>query len=1020
MAVAVVTALIAVVCALFLPFASVSVNDPTVTWPQDPLRPQSTLLTLTAYRPLGFDVQFSCDVARLAQGTGGVIVSTTVPGSQLPLGLAATATDGKVEVRAQGDVLLDEPVPVGPCAYRITGESRGRPVLLATPTDPNDPAGPDPAAFAQRGDAEIVITRDGSELRRAPSKQLPDVDALATSVTAVPAAGGLSVSLRIDDEFTSSPTPLKTAVTALLVVALAATAALLWWTDRGVPRRRRQFGWPRVVDVAVPALIVFWMFVAPATDDDGYYAAMSRNSVLSGEVGNYYQLYDQNFTPFTWYYQALGWWQQFAGNAPVAQRIPAVILGVVTWFVLRRFAATAISEWSAGRRWASTGANVVLAVVFLSWWLPQGMGVRPETMVALCGAATLIAVLVAARTGRLAVAWLAFALAGLGFAAHPTGFTMFAPLLAGLPLLWPLVHVTNARAVTAARGIAVLSGGMVAPLLAFCDGAVRDFLRGQTLFLSIQGQESWTTEIQRYQWLLSGIPMGNFAKRAAVLACIVAVIWFAVLVVAARARRVAVPVPLWLAGSTTALSFAALWITPSKWTHHFGALAGVGSVFLALMLITGVPLLGRVLGGTRVPVGVLAAVTGSAVVAIALAWHGPNKWPYAWLTGMRRPELPPAVSNVNLDSLPLWVLATALIALMLMIMGRILGRRSSPLDLLKAVPIVLVVSLAATSVYLVGTFGAAAAAGVPREAVWGQGLSDPLAERCGAAGVVTVLDPATAQTLPAAPGLPAPPAPDGFVPGGGYFGGNAPQGAAIEQLWGSLVVGEDPNPERSDGTMTTGWYQLPAGTTNGGAEVAIQASGTLGNGNSLTAVYGRRAGGAVVDVDRQQIADSAQSPAWRTRVLTPPEAAEVVRLEAVDASGAAHGWLGFTAPSLHQPVVLNQLVPAGDPVALGWQMAFAYPCQRQVRVVDGISEPPTFGVAWGDQALSGLGDATWQPFRGGVYGQVPRTQSVLQLATIGPVDPNIQVFQFSSPYPSDAYSLSTERRTVSGASRGVG
>ena len=61
------------------------------------------------------------------------------------------------------------------------------------------------------------------------------------------------------------------------------------------------------------------------------------------------------------------------------------------------------------------------------------------------------------------------------------------------------------------------------------DGGLRDFLRGQAIFLSIQSQDSWTTEIQRWTFLLSSGPMGNYAKRAAVLMCVVALVWFGVL-----------------------------------------------------------------------------------------------------------------------------------------------------------------------------------------------------------------------------------------------------------------------------------------------------------------------------------------------------------------------------------------------------------------------------------------------------------------------------------------------------------
>ncbi len=1019
------TALVAVVCAALLPFAPVSVNEPTVSWPRDPARPESTLLSLTAYRPLALDIRFSCDVARLAQANGGVVVSTARPESlsAATTGMVVSARQDRLQVRALDRLLLDEPLGASSCAYRITGASGGLPSFVGPPPDPADPAAPDLTAFAGPRNAKLIISRDGAELARTPAEQLPDVDVLATSVTTLP-TGGLAVELRVDDEFTSSPTPLKSVLTWTLVGALLATAALLWRLDRSAPRAPRaprvwQPGWPRLVDAVVPAVIVFWMFVAPATDDDGYYAAMARNSVISGEVGNYYQLYDQNFTPFTWFYQALGWWQQLAGDAVVQQRIPAAAFGILTWVVLRRYVVAAMAQWAPPGDGVRAAAAAVLAVAFLAWWVPQDMGVRPETVVAMCGAATLLAVLTAARRQRLAFAWLAFALAGLGFTAHPTGFTLFAPLLAGLPLLWPLVRVIGDRTGTALRTLAVVSGGMVAPLMAFADGALRDFLRGQALFLSIQNQEGWTTEIQRYGFLLNQIPMGNFAKRAAVLACLVALVWFVVLAAAAHARRIALPTPLWLAGSATALAFAALWLTPSKWSHHFGALSGVGPVFLALMLVLAVPLVRRVLPDGRLPLGVLAAAGTSFVVAIALAWHGPNQWPYAWLEGVHRPNLPPAVRNVSLDSPLLWGFAVVVVGLALVVSGCLLGARDLRLRALQAVPVVVVASLVGTTVYTVGTFGAAAVEGVPRESIWAQGFADPTGQQCGAAGVVQVLDPATAEPLSPVAGLPAPPAPDGFVTGAGFFDGNRPQGPGAAQVWGSLVARDDHSAERNNGEMTTGWYPLPAGLTNGAATTVL-AAGTLSDGNTLTAVYGRRSGADVTPTGTQPLTDTARAPTWRTFTLEPPADADVVRLDAVDATGATDGWLAFTAPAVQRPVTLENYLPAAAPVALAWPLAFAYPCQRQPTVVDGVTEAPAYAVLWGDTALSGFTDGTWQTFRGGAFAPVLRSQSVQQLAVVAGVDPNIQVYTFTTGLARDAYTLTETRRTVSGASVATG
>ena len=62
----------------------------------------------------------------------------------------------------------------------------------------------------------------------------------------------------------------------------------------------------------------------------------------------------------------------------------------------------------------------------------------------------------------------------------------------------------------------------------------------------------------------------------------------------------------------------------------------------------------------------------------------------------------------------------------------------------------------------------------------------------------------------------------------------------------------------------------------------------------------------------------------------------------------------------------------------------------------------------------------WQADRGGVYAHVPRSQSVLALPTVGPVDPYLRVYAFTSPLARDAYVLVPGSRTVSGADAGVG
>jgi hypothetical protein len=64
--------------------------------------------------------------------------------------------------------------------------------------------------------------------------------------------------------------------------------------------------------------------------------------------------------------------------------------------------------------------------------------------------------------------------------------------------------------------------------------------------------------------------------------------------------------------------------------------------------------------------------------------------------------------------------------------------------------------------------------------------------------------------------------------------------------------------------------------------------------------------------------------------------------------------------------------------------------------------------------LSGFSDGAFQPSRGGAFAQLARSQSVLQLATVPPVDPNVQVVVFGSSLGRDRYTLIENRRTESG------
>lgn len=1019
---AAVAGLVAVLCGLALPFAPVVVSTPTVTWPRDPARVESTLLPLTAYRPLGMDVEIGCDAVRRAatvrdigDGRGAsTVLATALPGSgQAASALVVSATNDRVQVRVRDAVVVDEVVPGGACTYRLTGTDAGLPLDVRGPPTPLggiDPAVPiervpsDPAAVAGPASAEIVVSRDGTEVGRWRGERLPDVDVLLSGLTAVE-PGGLAVRLRVDDQSTTSPTSLKSVLTGLLVVALAATAVLLALADRAV--RRPAVRWPRpptpavLVDLLVLGVLALWTFVAPATDDDGYFTLQARNAALTGAVGDYVQFANRSFTPFTWPYQALAQWQEWAGTAPVLLRVPAAVCGVLTWLAVRRLIGRALLP------------RVATAVAFLAWWLPYDMGVRPEPVVALCAAVATALLLVAATGHRLAIAWLALAVAGAGGVAHTSGVVLLGVLVAGLPLLVPLLRgrsgapepeavpdaVPGGRLPTALRAVAVGSALSTALLLGFADGALRDFRRGQAVTGAVFSPDGWADEAGRYAFLLDPIPMGSFARRAAVLTCLLALAWFALLAVAARARRVALPVPLVLTASATALGFAALALTPSKWTHHFGTLAGVGAAFLGLLLVAAVPLTREVLRGERLPRAVPVALAASVAVVCALVWHGPNSWPYAWLDGVAAAYVRPSVGGVTLDHPLLWLALLGAAALIV--------RRVAPDGhaLLRAVPVVVAGSLAASAFTAVGVFTVAGLRGTPPGSLWAGNLAG---EPC-AAGAIRVLDVAQATTLVPVSG---PGAIDGFAPGGGFFPGDRPPPGPV---WGSLT-------DRPGGSATTAWYALPAAAD---ATTVVLAAGNLvtGGGTAVTAVYGRRSGAEVAVLDTALLVDEASSAHWRAFRLRPPVGADAVRIEAVDATGAQHGWLAFTAPALARAMPLPALLPAADPVALGWQVAFTHPCVRPPAAVGGVTEPATHAITRAadpdDPPLAGLDDMAWQADRGGIYAQLPRSQSVLALPVVGPADPYVRVYAFTSPLARDAYVLVPGATTVGGADVGV-
>lgn len=963
--------LVAVVAALLLPFAPVSVDRPEVAWPADPAAPRPTMLNLSAYRPLALDSTIGCRYARQAATSPDPVVLATVQPTRdaVAAGLVVSVTAGELTVLSRGAVVAREPIGSGECTFLLAGS----------------------------GD-ELTVLRDGREVGRGP---MPDVDVLRSGVTAAPGAtaADLDVRVTVDDGFSTSPAQAKIVLLVLLAIAVPLSAVFLVVDDRRRrPWRRRRRERPRTgpiglgCDAVVVAALGLWLFLAPLTGDDGYYSAMAGNSPFAGYVGNYYQLFNHGFTPFTWIYVALAGWQHVAGVAPVVLRVPALVCGLLIWLCVRRLAAG-----TGGGRWTLP----VSAVAFLAWWMPFDMGLRPETAVALAAVLSLLCLVRAGEKGSLLLVGTAVGVSSVGLVAAPSGLVALAPLVAGAPSVWRL-FAGPSRVTVVARVACVLAPGALGALAACADGSWRDFVRAQQILSDAGVGETFFTEYKRYVSLFES-GSSTYAHRAVVLLTVLALVGFLVLWVASRVAGHRLPPVLTTSAASTAAAFVLLSPTPSKPWMHFGAVAGVAALFLALLLVHGPPTVRRLAGGRRLPAPAVVAAVGAVVLTLALAGAGVNTWWLdSWSPRLPHAGTPPQIWIFRFDQPLWWLVAVPAVAGFL-----VLRRRPRPV-VPAALATVVVLFLAANVVYMTGTFGLEALRTAGSWSVAADNLRDPAASDCGAGSQVEAAAPGGTPLPPAsgpAEGSLVRDTSGGPEPGDTVWT-NVPPGRAVPAI----------------GTGATPWAVLPPS----GPEVVVSAfvSGRADEGNEVAVEYGRRTPDGVTTIDRRRVAPAARQPAdaWygvdlASRDTPPPSGADAVRLVATSARADASGRVAVTEPRASRFVAVRDLVPAGAPTALSWDSALLFPCLRQPRISGGVAEPPGWAVGFTAGPLRILDQVGWQTDRGDAFGRTERQARITQLVTRFrdlPEVHRVQVYRFEQPYSADGLRVTPGRETVSG------
>ncbi len=1076
--VAVASALVAVVCGVLLPFAPVVQNAPEIRWPVDVTRPEPTMLMLTAYKPESLTVRFSCRAARAAGATpDGYLLTTMSPtsGDFDDEALSVRVRADLVTVRSAGKDIVAERLPAGDCSYDVDGDA----ARVAVSRD-GAPLGQLTPRMGEPDPDEIKNIPPNSEPAAKPISALPDVDVLSTSLRALPGAtpADLAVAVHPDDRYASSPSAFKSGLITAIVLAVVlgglATTVAIWlgrrrtrWreaaagtgTDRPAGAETAESRWapptwapawwaridakvlsglgrwrPRLVDPVVVVALLSWLYLAPLTDDDGYYAAMAADVPFAGYVPNYYQLYNQGFTPFSWPYYLLSWWEQQAGGSPVALRVPSVVLGILTWFAVRVFVARCPGVTHPWRehRWLAFASRGVLAVAFLAWWLPYDVGTRPEPYTAVFAAAALAVVAEGIERERMDLLALAVGLGGVGLMTAPTGFICLAPLLAASPTAWRVIRARSSHWwEIPPRWLVVIAPGALGAVAGFADGTYGDFVRSQLIFAPIQRADTWYLEFNRYANLLNETSrFGTYAKRTAVLLCLLALVWFLVTAVIARVRDLPVPRRLMLSGWTAVLAFVLLLPTPSKPSHHFGAIAGVGAAFLALVLVAG-PGLVRSAVATRdgkVPVPAVLAAAVAAVAVIALAGHGRNRWGFMWGLGMPSWLDYPSVKGFYFDQPQWWALVLVVLALGVALVTTWRGRGWRPWSLMLAIPLLCTVALAASTGRMVADFALSAVNTTQTYSPAGDAWQDPASTRCGAERAIDVLTPQQTALLPLRPVpaaddepgdqaflrdavLPSSPPPPGL-----------PRGLPV---WGSFrTPSEGRSPDARTGTFTTGWFRLPAGPTRDVA-LTTEVSGRLGQGNSLRLEYGRGDPG-VPDVEplgSSTVRETGDGTAWRDIDMTksqvlPPDAT-LVRLVATDTTTDVGGWLAFTAPLAQRWAPMTTVLPRDGTFTVAWENSFLFPCIHQPIQAGGVNQTMDGFLGFGESTDSSLADFTAKPENGGIVGNAYREADVTTLRTrlhdFPDVDDNVVLMLFEQPYPSDAYTTVPGARRVSGA-----
>ncbi|MGP4019016.1 arabinosyltransferase domain-containing protein [Saccharopolyspora sp. 5N708] len=950
--------LCAALLALAVPFLPVNYDITTLRWPTSQgTEPISA--PLVSHAPLWLTADVPCAAARNLDARidgPGVLIATNAPSSEYGglTGLSLQIDAGEVVLWSRGHQAGTVALPEGDCTISVRSDAAGT-----------------------RADV------GGLPLAAVPGDQRPQLTGIYSQLdSAVDDVRGLAFAARVDNRFASQPTPLKVAVLVLAVLAFLGSMLALARLEVRRPLRWASPGWwrPRFRDAVVVGALGVWWLIGAMTADDGYILTMLRAADSAGYVTNYFRWFGNPESPFGWFYELYALWVRISPATPWV-RLPALFLGVVSWLLVSRGVLPRLGQQV--RR--SESAGWAAAAVFLAFWLPYNNGLRPEPVVVTFFLLAMCAVERAVATRRLTPAALGLVAAALGLGANPHGMVAVLPFIVAakplLQLLWQRIRAAGVLPVLAP----VAAAGLVIFVGVFFDQTWQSVLDSVQLKTKFGPTESWYEELNRYDRLFGPWPDGSLTRRFPVLLLVLCLVACAVVLLRRGKIRGASLGPSRRLLAVAALCFVVLAATPTKHTHHFGILAGVGAVVAAL---TALATSAVVLRSRRNRAGFFAGL----MLICAFSVTGTNSWWYVSGWGVPWFDRAPSLDGRSAST---YFLAAAAVAGVVAVIEhlrhdelpvitpdvrrRVLRLGAAPLTITCAVLLVGEVALFAIGMYRQrGGYSLGA-----------DNIEQLIGSSCGLSDYIGVETDPRRGVLTASPVQPRSAIRDASAASEDYLEATSagfhrfgfPQGTAWTPPFGfggddAPVWGSYTQSGSGTGELRTQWYDLPPQAVSGAAPVVVSFAGSATGMNSLRVEWGRDTPHGFEITGRGAIAQN--SGRWFDRRFT-VDGATKVRIVAEDQKVDTPGWLAVSAPRVPELTSMTEVI--GDaPAFVEWPAALVHPCLDLVHVRGGVAELPRFRITGGG-IMRDMGQSWSAPGAGGPFGWLNVASSVRELPT---------------------------------------